>query len=340
MGAKKDISIKVKSALVTGGGGFVGKAIVRQLLAGGVDVRVVGRHHYPEIEALGGRCYVGDICDGGVMDRAATGVDTIFHVAALAGIWGSAENYYQTNVVGTKNVLATCRRQGVPALVYTSTPSVVFNRADIKGGDERLPYPTRFLCHYARTKVTAEEQVLKAHSETLATCALRPHLIWGPEDPHLLPRLLDKGRKKQLKQIGDGRNLVDISYIDNVAHAHILAAENLLSSATAGGKPYFLSQGEPVNLWNWIAELYSAMEIPQVAGKVSFPVAYMVGGVLEMFYNLFSVGSEPKMTRFLAEQLAKSHYFSIDNAKKDLGYEPIVSTAEGLRRTVAWLKKV
>lgn len=332
--------MNVKSALVTGGGGFVGKAIVSQLLAGGVETRVLGRHHYPEIEALGGQCYVGDIRDEAALDKAATDVDAVFHVAALAGIWGPAEHYHQTNVVGTENVLAGCRRLGVRALVYTSTPSVVFNRTDIRGGDEGLPYPTRFLCHYARTKVAAERRVLAAHSETVATCALRPHLVWGPGDPHLLPRLLEKGRKKQLKQVGDGSNLVDISYVDNVAHAHILAADNLLTTCTAGGKPYFISQGEPVNLWDWISELYRAMDIPQVAGKVSFPAAYRVGAVIEMFYNFLAVEKEPKMTRFLAEQLAKSHYFSIENARKDFGYEPIVSTAEGFERTVAWLKSV
>ncbi|MFW2366759.1 MAG: NAD-dependent epimerase/dehydratase family protein [Desulforhopalus sp.] len=330
--------MKIKSALVTGGGGFVGKAIVRQLLEKGIETRVIGRHHYPEIEALGAYCHVGDICDESAMDAAAESVEVVFHVAALAGIWGSAEQYHRTNVVGTENVITCCRRQNVSSLVYTSTPSVVFNRSDIRGGDESLPYPERFLCHYARTKVAAERLVLAAHSKTLATCALRPHLIWGPGDPHLLPRLLEKGRNNELKQIGDGTNLVDISYIDNVAHAHILAAANLLSTCSAGGKSYFISQGEPVNLWTWIAELYNELGIAQITRKVSFPIAYRVGGVLETFYNLFSIQGEPKMTRFLAEQLAKSHYFSINNAKNDLGYEPVVSTAEGLRRTVEWLK--
>lgn len=330
--------MKIKSALVTGGGGFVGKAIVHQLLEKGIETRVIGRHHYPEIEALGAHCHVGDICDESAMVAAAENVQVVFHVAALAGIWGLADQYHRTNVVGTQNVITSCRRQCVSALVYTSTPSVVFNRVDIKGGDESLPYPKRFLCHYARTKVAAERMVLAAHSRTLATCALRPHLIWGPGDPHLLPRLLEKGRKNDLKQVGDGTNQVDISYIDNVAHAHILAAINLLTTCSGGGKPYFISQGEPVNLWNWIAEFYNEMDIDQVRRKVSFPIAYRVGGVLEMIYNLFSIKQEPKMTRFLAEQLAKSHYFSINNAKNDLGYEPVVSTAEGLRRTVKWLK--
>ncbi|EKD36040.1 MAG: NAD(P)H steroid dehydrogenase, partial [uncultured bacterium] len=164
------------------------------------------------------------------------------------------------------------------------------------------------------------------------------HLIWGPGDPHLLPRLLAGGRKRQLKMVGDGSNLVDISYIDNVAHAHILAAKNLAELGTAGGKPYFISQGTPVNLWQWINELFAMMNIPRVQASVSYSAAYRLGGVLEAVYGLLRLGDEPKMTRFLAEQLAKSHYFSIAAAKRDLGYEPVVSTAEGLRRTVQWLR--
>lgn len=339
MGAKEDISLNIRTALVTGGGGFVGKAIVKQLIAGGVQTRVLGRHHYPEIDQLGGQCIVGDVCDDKAVARASRGVDVVFHTAALAGIWGPFNAYHHTNVRGTETVVDGCRKNGVSMMVYTSTPSVVFDRADIMGGDERLDYPTRFLCHYAQTKVIAERLVLSAHSSSLATCALRPHLIWGPGDPHLLPRLIEQGKKQQLKRVGAGRNLVDITYIDNVAYAHILAAENLATTGTAGGRPYFISQGKPVNLWDWITELFSAMELPPVKSAVSFPVAYHLGGVMEILHKIFSIQKEPKMTRFLAEQLAKSHYFSIDNARMDLGYEPIVSTEAGMQRTLTWLRK-
>ncbi|MGW8194037.1 MAG: NAD-dependent epimerase/dehydratase family protein [Desulforhopalus sp.] len=333
------MSLRLRTALVTGGGGFVGKAIVKRLLTMGVETRVLGRHRYAEIEQLGGQCIVGDICDAAAVERAAKDVDIVFHVAALAGIWGKLNTYHLTNVRGTKNIVDGCRKNDVPMLVYTSTPSVVFNGNDIRDGDERLGYPTTFLCNYAQTKATAERLVLAAHSKTLATCALRPHLIWGPGDPHLIPRLLDRGRMQQLKQVGAGNNMVDISYIDNVAHAHILAAVNLSTTGTAGGKPYFISQGEPVNLWSWVGELFSAMDLPPVNSSVSFPLAYWLGGAMEIIYNLFAIKKEPKMTRFLAEQLAKSHYFSINNARKDLGYEPIVSTESGMKRTVEWLKK-
>lgn len=338
MGTKETFSLSIKKALVTGGGGFVGKAIVKRLLELGIKTAVLGRHHYPEIAALGGTCIVGDVSDGAVMHRAAAGVDIVFHVAALAGIWGSWKDYYTTNVLGTEVVVDGCRRNGVPMLVYTSTPSVVFNRTDIKGDDERLAYAAKYLCHYAKSKVIAERCVLAANCPTLLTCAIRPHLIWGPEDPHLLPRLLASGRKKLLKRVGDGSNLVDISYIDNVAHAHLLAAKNLAEEGTAAGKPYFISQGEPVNLWDWINDLFTAMDIDRVQQSVSFPLAYRLGGLLEAYYKITKSVKEPRMTRFLAEQLAKSHYFSIENARNDLGYAPVISTSEGLRRTVSWLK--
>lgn len=338
MGKEKNLTLTIKSALVTGGGGFVGRAVVKNLLDLGVETRVIGRHPYPEVAAMGARCLAGSIADDKIMDRAADGVDIVFHIAALAGIWGPWQAYYETNVLGTEQVIKSCRKNQVPMLVYTSTPSVVFDRVDIRGGDEQLSYARTFLCHYARSKATAEKMVLAANRDDLLTCALRPHLIWGPGDPHLLPRLLAGGRKRQLKMVGDGSNLVDISYIDNVAHAHILAAKNLAELGTAGGKPYFISQGTPVNLWQWINELFAMMNIPRVERAVSYRAAYGIGRVLESVYGLLRQGSEPKMTRFLAEQLAKSHYFSIAAAKKDLGYEPVVSTEEGLRRTVQWLK--
>jgi nucleoside-diphosphate-sugar epimerase len=184
----------------------------------------------------------------------------------------------------------------------------------------------------------AEQMVLTANSKVLKTCAIRPHLVWGPGDPHLVPRLIERGRKRQLKQVGNGNNLVDISYIDNVADAHVLAADNLNSTATAAGNAYFISQGEPVNLWNWINDLYGRLDIPLITRKVGEVPAYLVGTLLEGVYMWFGISGEPRMTRFLAEQLAKSHWFSIKRARRDLGYEPRVSTAEGMERLVKWLK--
>lgn len=337
MGSAATLSPSITTALVTGGGGFVGRAVVSRLLALGVRTRVIGRHRYPQVEGAGATCIVGDIADGDALYQAVQGVDVVFHVAALAGIWGSWSDYYRVNVQGTANVIEACRNARVPFLVHTSTPSVVFNGEDICGGDERLPYGRDFLCHYAKSKAMAERMVLAATGDDLKTCALRPHLIWGPGDPHLLPRLLARGREKSLRQVGDGSNLVDISYIDNVADAHILAASNLAGPGTAGGKAYFISQGEPVRLWQWINELFSRMAVPPVEKRVSLTTAYRLGRVLEIVYTVLRLRQEPRMTRFLAEQLAKSHYFSLEQARRELGYEPLISTEEGLHRTVQWL---
>jgi nucleoside-diphosphate-sugar epimerase len=324
-------------ALVTGGGGFVGLAIVRQLAAMGVKTTVVGRHRYPAAEEAGALCLVGDIRDRKFLLQAGRGHDTVFHVAAKAGIWGSRESYYSVNVQGTENVIDTCMANGIRTLVHTSTPSVVFDGIDLQGRDETLPYSLNPLCYYAESKILAEKKILAASSETLQTTSIRPHLIWGPGDTQIIPRLMQRGRQKKLRIVGDGRNRVDISYIDNVADAHILAAINLETVGTAAGQAFFISQGEPVVLWDWINELFCRVAIPPVRKQVSFNAAYRVGRLMEWIYNLLRLQDEPQMTRFLAEQLAMSHWFSIAKAERIFSYSPKISTSVGMDRLVSWL---
>lgn len=322
----------MKRVLITGGGGFVGSHIVKQLRKRDIDCVVFGRNPYPQVAAMGAECVQGDITDVSSLLLATKNVDTVFHVAALAGIWGKWDDYYRINVTGTGNVLTACRKNGVRNCIYTSTPSVVFNGEDIIKGDESLPYGKKVLCHYAKSKIMAEKLVLESNSQELSTCAIRPHLVWGPGDPHLIPRLLARGRKKELKKVGSCKNLVDISYVENVATAHLLAAENLEKTGTAAGKAYFISQGDPVNLWDWVDELFVNFNIPAIEKRVPFAVAYLAGAILEGVHTIFALEKEPKMTRFLAEQLAKSHCFSMENAKNDLGYIPQISTEEGMER--------
>ncbi len=324
--------------LITGGGGFVGKALAKLLLKEKIDCAVLGRNSYPDLHALKIKCYQGDICDKNFILSTIKDFDVVFHVAALAGIWGKKEYFYNINVAGTENIIEACIQNEIPALVYTSTPSVVFSGDDILGGDESLPYAERFLCEYARTKVIAEKKVLSVDQTNLKTSAIRPHLIWGPGDPHLIPRLIDRGKKGTLKIVGDGENMVDITYIENVAVAHILAARNLLSSGSSSAKAYFIGQERPVKLWGWINELFRGLNIPQVEKKISPSVAYTAGRILETVHKLIIPGKEPVMTRFLAEQLAKSHYFSHESARVDLGYTPLVSIEEGMDRLLYWLK--
>ena len=330
----------MKRVLVTGGGGFVGKVIVKQLINRGISCVVVGRNHYPDLEELGVVCLQGDIRDESFVKRCCKGVDTVFHVAALAGIWGKWRDYYSVNVQGTENIINGCRENQVRRLIYTSTPSVVFNGKDIEGEDESMPYADRYLCHYARSKMMAEKMILSSNNSDLFTCAIRPHLVWGPGDPHLIPRLLERGRAGKLKRVGPGTNRVDISYVDNVAHSHILAAESLEGVKSCAGKSYFISQGEPVNLWQWINELFARLGVNPVSDSISLSAAYRIGAFLEFMYTVTGIKSEPAMTRFLAEQLGKSHYFSIARAQEDLGYKPLVSTEEGMMRLLRWIQSL
>lgn len=324
-------------ALVTGGGGFLGGAIVRQLLARGECVRSLSRAHYPSLEKLGVEQFQGDIADALSVHAAVAGCDVVYHVAAKAGVWGPTSEYHAANVVGTQNIIAACRKHAVPRLVFTSTPSVVSSGHDIEGGDESLPYPKAYLADYPRTKAEAEQIVLAANGPDLATVSLRPHLIWGPGDNHLIPRILARARSGKLRQIGNGKNKVDGTYIDNAAAAHLLAADRLAPGSAIAGKAYFISQDEPSPVWPFINQILELAGLPPVTRRIPAWVAYAAGTALESAYALMGRTDEPQMTRFMAVQLSTSHWFRISAARRDLGYEPTVTTEEGLTRMGEWL---
>jgi len=320
-------------ALVTGAGGFLGRYIAEQLVARGDRVRGFSRRAYPELTALGIETVTGDLRDGEQVAAACEGVDLVFHVAGVAGIWGPWEHFHCINTEGTEHVIAGCQRHAVPRMVYTSSPSVTFDGGDQLGIDETAPYPTKWLCHYPHTKALGEQAVLAANGvDGLATCALRPHLIWGPRDQHLIPRLLERARRGKLVRIGDGRNLVDMIYVENAANAHLLAGDALQLGAPVAGKAYFISQCQPVNCWEWIDQILVSAGQSPVKRAISFKAAWHVGSAMETFYCLFGLRTEPRMTRFLASQLAKSHYFDVTAACQDFGYTPTITTQEGMRR--------
>lgn len=326
-------------ALVTGGGGFLGKAIVRLLREQKIAVRSFSRSKYSELAALGVEQHCGDLADFQAVSAAACGCDIVYHVAAKAGVWGPFEEYYRANVVGTENVLQACREQGVRRLVYTSSPSVVFDGSDMEGVDETVPYPAHFHSYYPQTKARAEQLVLAANDQLLATVALRPHLIWGPEDNHLVPRILERGAKGALRKIGKRSCLVDTIYIDNAAAAHLQVAEQLDIGSDVAGKAYFLSNGEPLPLWDLVNAILAAGKIPPVTKTISPGLAYAIGALLEKIYTIFKLRGEPRMTRFVARELSTAHWFDLDNARSDFGYQPQVSIEEGLQRLQDWLEK-
>ncbi len=321
-------------ALVTGANGFLGSAIVRLLLEHGHQVTALVRRRDELLDAINIKTYSGDIRDYTSIESAFDeSIDCVFHTAAVTGIWGPWKKYHSTNTVGTRNVVQACLNRRIPRMVYTSSPSVTFDGNHQVNQSEMAPYARKWLCHYPHSKALAEQHVLDANDPNeLMTCALRPHLIWGPGDKHLIPRLVQRARMRQLKKIGDGTNQVDCTYIDNAAIAHIQAAEAMTKGSPVCGSAYFISNADPVNCWGFINEVLGIAGVPAVRKRISYSWAYRMGLMLETYHEMFNIAEEPRLTRFLAAQLAKSHYFDIGRAQKDFGYRPIVSMDEGLKR--------
>lgn len=331
-------------ALITGGGGFLGGAIVDAALARGWQVSSISRGHYSNLEDKGVRTFradLGELSDDGsdagseVLRAATEGVDVVFHTAAKAGIWGKRKEFWRANVHATRHVTEACLRAGVPRLVYTSSPSVCFRGVDELDASNDVPLAEEFLAWYPESKALAERLVLAAGGAALATCALRPHLIFGPGDPHLVPRLIARGRSGRLKRVGSGKNEVTLCFVENAAHAHLLAAESLSPTAPHAGRAYFIGQEEPVRLWEWIDEVLVGLGIAPVRGSLSAANARRIGAVLENAWKLLHLPGEPPMTRFVAAQLSTSHSYSMEPARRDFGYSEQVGLADATARTIA-----
>ena len=320
--------------LITGAGGFLGQHTAKLLLAKGHEVYNFSRSNHPALTALGVESFCGDLQNYDDVLKAVSNVDAVFHMASKVGMWGNYADYYAVNVVGTQNIIKSCQESGVEKLVYTSTPSVVFGKDDLINADETQPYPTAYLTHYAQTKSIAEQELLAANSSNLFTVALRPHLIFGPGDPHLIPRLIEKTRQGKLRQVGDGTNLVDIIYVENAAAAHVQAFEHLGTGSKVNGNAYFIAQEKPVQLWSFIGDILAGSDLSLTKRPISAGVAYGLGAVIEGVFKVFGLKNEPPMTRFISLQLSKSHYFSHAKAKSDFNYSPEINVEEAVRRTI------
>ena len=320
-----------KLILITGGTGFLGLNIAQLLLDQGIEnLLLLSTSIKKNIPFKQVAC---DIRDSQQLEKIfhEYPIESIIHTAAKAGVWGSLEEYMSINFQATENLLNLARKFKVPRFIYTSTPSVVFGKDSIIQGDESLNYPDAYLTHYAASKAKAEKLVLKTHSKNLQTTALRPHLIWGNRDRHLVPRIIERYKKGKLKQVGRGENLVDIIHVKNAAYAHYLVLKKMREDKGFGGKAYFIGQSEPVNLWSFVKKIL-ALRFDNISLKVIPQGAcYTIGTILEFIYKLFKIKSEPLMTRFVALQLSKDHYFSHESAKRDFGYKEIISTEDGLK---------
>ncbi len=340
--------------LVTGGTGFLGRRLVDRLLAQGRRVVVLARTPAADLEVKGVTFVRASLDDASAVADACAGVETVFHVAAKVGVWGRYEDFFRTNVLGTRALIEGCRRHGVARLVHTSTPSVVYNGRDLAGADESLPLTTKCPSPYPLTKAIAEKEILAANSGELATVALRPHLIWGVGDPHLVPRILSRAAAGRLRIVGSGQNRVDMVQVENAVDAHLLAEAALASPLTGGadererdvrrrreaaGRAFFITNGEPVVLWDWINSLLRALGQPTVNRHVPLGAALFAGGVCETLWNVLRLAGEPPMTRFVAAELAKDHWFDISAARRDLGYQPRITMDAGTAELVTHLRQ-
>lgn len=326
-----------QDVLVTGGGGFLGRRLVELLVERGDRVRFLARGRYPEVEALGARGLQVDLRDADALRGAMDGVEIVHHVASKAGYWGPREEFESINVRGTEHVISACRAAGVARLVYTSTPSVIGYEHDAVG-IEAAPYPATWESAYGETKARAEQLVLAANGPELATVSLRPHLVIGPRDPNLLPRVVDRAKRGRLVIVGDGRNVVDLTYVDNAAWAHVDAADALVGpGAACAGKAYFVSNDEPVVLWDWVNAFLPRVGAPPATRKVSLGTASAIGSAAQWAWRTFGLSGEPPMTPFVAVALARTHWYSMAPAQRDFGYRVRVPLAVGTDRTVEWL---
>jgi nucleoside-diphosphate-sugar epimerase len=324
--------------LVTGAGGFLGLYITKMLLSRGYAVTNFSRSNHPELDKLGVKTILGDVANLEDVKVALKGQDAVFHVASKIGMWGKWSDFERINIGGVKNIIKCCKEYKIQRLVYTSTPSVAFGKKELCGVDESTPIPRHHLNFYAKSKAIAEKLILKANdSKDLCSVALRPHLIFGPGDTNLIPTVVKSAKSGRLQIVGDGKNLVDVIFVENAADAHLKAFDALTTGAKVCGKAYFLGQEQPVVLWDFINEILKRSGVNEIERCISVKSAYAVGALLESSYALLGKrDQDPPMTRFLALQLGKSHYFSHANAKRDFGYQVKVSTQEGVDRLFSY----
>jgi nucleoside-diphosphate-sugar epimerase len=312
--------------LVTGGQGFLGGALARALVAQGyTQITATARRAAPDLEALGIKVEWADLRDREAALAVTEGQDLIFHTAAKAGVWGAFSEYHAINTQATAYLLEGARQNGVSYFVHTSSPSVTFAGRSEIDVDETAPYSGKPLNGYCFTKIASEMAVLACDSprKGLRTLALRPHLIYGPGDPHLLPRVFEAAARNRLVRVGNGLNRVDVTHIDDAVAAH-LAVLTSLKNEEIWGKPYFVTSGRPVLLWDWLDALLGWKGLPPVRRSVGLRAAVAVGAVMELAYRLLRFKGEPPLTRFSALQLGCSHTYSIEQARNLLGYAPAI----------------
>lgn len=323
-------------ALVTGGAGFLGRHLIQQLLDSGKYE--VTCFDLQRVSIDGCTCVAGDLSKAADVDAAVAGQDIVFHTATAAPSAQNAANAQalmrRVNVTGTVNIIAACRASRVPRLVYTSSASVAFSGAPMVDVDESAPYPERPMDFYTGTKAEAERLVLDANGPELATCSLRPSGIFGPgEDRNLVPGVVSRARAGKMKYIiGDGTNLFDWTYVGNVAHAHLCAAERLSPGAPAAGEAFFITNCEPSRFWDMMGDLCEGLGYPRPSVRLPVWLMMFVAIVAAALAAAFGLRTDLNPTRVRLASVQRT--VKCDKARRLLGYEPVTSLAEGKRLTV------
>lgn len=317
--------------LLTGAGGFLGRAIARRLVDRGHLVRALMRNPHAELDALGVEQWQGDADSLDAVLEVAAGCDAIVHSAGHVDPLAPIETSYQANVLTTDVALAAAELAGVPRLVFTSCASVVIGSTDINGGGESLPYPMRWPAVYPHAKALAEQRVLAANGEALATIALRPSLLWAPDETRLTPRLVDLARRGRLRLTAQPANRIDCCHVDNAALAHVLAVERLEPAAPIAGRSYFISDGEPVSVEALIAAILRVHGLPSPVRRLSPRLARWLAASAGLRRRLPG-GHQPLLDPYLLNLTDRSAWFSIAAARRDLDYAPQTSTRDALAR--------
>ncbi len=319
--------------LITGGTGFLGQHLARTLQAHGHKISILGRD-FSEVKSLltaGVQPVAADLRDASAVRKACRRCDTVYHVGALSAAWGRREDFFAVNVGGTEAVVAGCLEHEVKRLIYVSSPSVVFDGKDQYEATEAVAYPRRFASTYSLTKKLGEDRV-RSVSANVETVIVRPKAVFGPGDRSLLPQLIAAARRERLPQVGAGDNLVDLTYVENVVHALVLA----LDAGMAIGKTYTITNGEHANLWATIRQVLLRLGLPTNLRRVSLAAALAAGAIMEARASL--TGQEPLLTRYSAAILGRTQTYDVSAARRDLGYIPRISLAEGIERTLESLQ--
>ena len=323
--------------LVTGATGCLGINLTKRLVNDGHEVLALGRNQLlgTQVIQLGADFKVVDLKDKAALQQYTDQAEVIFHCAALSSPWGKYQDFYQANVLGTQNLIDMTPKEA--RFIHISSPSIYFDFSEKHQIKEDSLLPKKPANHYIKTKLLAESLIDQAFKkQSLQVITIRPRAIFGPYDRAILPRLLKAEKNGVLPIVGLGTNLIDVTYVDNVVESLILASR---AERHCLGKKYNITNDEPKTLAEIIRLLFSALGREIDLKIIPLKLAKRIGYCLELLYSLPFIKSEPPLTTYSAGVLALGQTLNIEAAKKDLGYKPIISIAEGMQAFAEWYKK-